>query len=114
MDTTQQTLTVADIAAMADGRVKTTKTAHAFALVAKREGRYEIECGWAVPEADEDDYLSFHYHPFAGDKMQPWVGRRVVTTDPAEALTAYLAAKAAVFGSGPKPEGEIIGSVNRQ
>jgi|SRR6185295_5462241 len=107
-------LTVAAVEAIAEGRVKTAKTKTAFALIAKRAGHYEVECGWVVPEAHDDDYLSSTYHPFAADRMCPWVGRRVVTADPVEARDVYLAYKADVFARRVPARGEIIGSVTRE
>lgn len=106
-------LTIYMIAALAEGRVKSAKTASAFALVARRNGHYCVEHGRAVPEADEDDCLSYTYHPFTGDRMCPWVGVRVVTLDPAEALALYLVAKEAAHCGGPQLVGEAIGSVSR-
>ena len=106
-------LTVAAVAAMEDGRCKAARDRSRFASLARRDGRYVIECGWAVPEADEDDHLSSTYHPFADGRPCPWVGRQVTTADPAEALAVYESYKDDVWARRVPSRGEKIGSVNR-
>lgn len=115
MSKTYKPLTVADIAAIPEGRAKTSCANHCFAMCTKRDGQWVIEAGWTVPEADEDDFMSFNFHPFKDGRPRPWCGKRMSTLDPAEALRLYEAAKEAVYGSrGDILPGEVIGSVVRE
>jgi len=105
-------LTVADIVAIAPGKVKSSATAAKFALIAPRNGGYEIECGWIVPEAFFDDYDSYTYHPFG--RARPWVGRRIFVEDVQAALATYERFKLVVHSAKLDPgDGEWIGSVSR-
>lgn len=102
-------LTVEQVVAIEEGRSKAARTRSFFASLAKRGGQYVVETGWVVPEADEDDAGASVGMPFAEQrKPLPWVGRKVVTGDPAEALAVYLAYKA-----NDHSRGEKIGSVTR-
>lgn len=103
------TLTVEQVQAIAEGRSKAARTRSFFASLAKRGGKYVVETGWVVPEANEDDAGASVGMPFADQRRPlPWVGRQVVTSDPAEALAVYLAYK-----EQDHSRGETIGSVVR-
>jgi hypothetical protein len=102
------------IRSIPEGRSYASRGARTFAHVARRGAHYDVECGWVVPEAYEDDYMSSTYHPFRPAHPQPWVGRSVTTEDPAEAARLFEQFKAAVAKMrGAELHGEIIGSVYR-
>jgi hypothetical protein len=78
------------------------------------EGGYEVECGWTVPEAHDDDYMSFGGpSPFKGGRMAPWVGRRVVVPTTAEAAEIFVRWYATISQRKTVVEGNKIGSVSR-
>jgi hypothetical protein len=57
---------------------------------------YEVECGWNVSEAHDDDYMSFPYSPFKSSTPRPWVGRQIQATTSQEAADIYVAWREAV------------------
>lgn len=102
-------VTVESIKEMAEGRCKASRDHRWFAQLARRGGEFVVETGWIVPEADEDDPGAVNLMPFLNQrKPEAWVGRRVITSDPAEALAVYTAYKENDYSRGEK-----IGSVHR-
>ena len=105
---------VASIIAILEGKGLGSLGNESFYMIHRIDGRYEVECGWAVPEAFDDDFRSHGRHPFKGGRQLPWVGRATVTDCPTEAADVYETYKAAVSkrqGSGLA--GRTIGSVDR-
>lgn len=114
MPKTTPPVTADTIRGIPEGRTWSSRSAQTFVHCARRGGLYAIECGWAVPEAHDDDYMSSTYHPFRPADPQPWVGRSVTTTDPEEAARLFTEFKSAVAAyQGSAIAGEAIGSVFR-
>jgi hypothetical protein len=110
------TITADDVQGIQPGRAKASRTEAAFCSLTNRNGAYVVECGWVVPEADEDDHGSCTYQPFRSPRARPWVGREVSTTDAAEAACLYETYKSAVFAGGASVRdlpGTVTGSVHR-
>ena len=86
---------------------------HLFACVRRRAGVWEVDCGWRVYEAHDDDYMSHTYQPLTGGPA-PWVGRRLVVDTLDEAATAFDEALDAVTARRVTALlGDHIGSVSR-
>jgi hypothetical protein len=77
------------------------------------DGTYSVECGWAVQESFDDDYLSASYHPFKGGRAKPWVGRKMTGLTGEQAAQKFDEWKAAVLARRCPTDGDIIGSVTR-
>lgn len=113
MSTATMGVTAEAIAGLLEGRCKASRTDAVFAQVARQGGAFVISCGWVVPEADEDDYMTFPPGPFQHPRHCPWVGRTITTSDPAEAAELYAAYKDAVYSRQAPARGQKIGSVTR-
>ncbi len=108
--------TLQDIESIKAGKVFSCKTTTDFTLVAIRDGSYEVECGYVVPEGHDDDYMSTTYHPLKGGDPKPWIGRKIKCSDAAEAHKYYEAWKAIIATRKLPPMGGgviKIGSVSR-
>lgn len=96
------------------GRALSSRSPNHYVQCARRDGQYVVECGWAVPEAHDDDPESSTYHPFSDRRTKAWVGRETSTTDPERAAELFLAYQAAVESRrGSALVGHVIGSVTR-
>src|SRR2546429_3992680 len=88
--------TIAEITRYIDG-LKPGKTTSCrteqYFVVARppQEGNaYSVECGWVVPERNDDDYLSFGGNSeFKSRDLRPWVGRRLFAATSSEAAEIF-------------------------
>jgi hypothetical protein len=101
------------IATIPPGKTLAMRTHDTYASVRKTAIGYEVECGWRVNEAHDDDYESYSYHPLKGGQPAPWCGRRYRTDDASAAAMIYDTWKRAVGNRQYPRVGEIIGSVVR-
>jgi len=108
------TKTQSRIENISPGKTFGAATESFFYLVRKGEDGYEIDCGWAVLEKEDDDYLSHTYHPFSPRRLQPWVGRRFQAATATEAAAIYDSAKAEILARRAVKGGVVIGSVVRR
>jgi hypothetical protein len=74
---------------------------------------YQVDCGWGVEEAHDDDYLTATYHPFKDGFKQPWTGCRFNFYTATEAIEKYCAVRDAIKNGRKISGGEVIGSVAR-
>lgn len=98
------------------GKVFSNRLDTTFILVRRGfgvNGGYEIECGWEVEEAHDDDYGSYSYHPFRTTTPRPWVGQKKTVATVAEAAALYDEWKVALNGYARPVGGTVIGSVRR-
>lgn len=99
---------------LAAGRSCGSRDNRAFVeIVREADGSLAVDCGWVVPEGDEDDYRSFNRHPFKDGRQRPWVGRRSLVSSASEALELYELRRTQVWGGTTPADGEPIGSVVR-
>lgn len=109
-------VTTARIDALQPGHSCGYRDNSAFAQVNRSEdgSTLTVDCGWVVPEADEDDYSSSSYHPFRDGRPRPWCGRRRSAASAEDALAVLHEFRTVVWGTDPtRATGERIGSVHR-
>ncbi len=101
------------IAGIPRGKTFSNRADDTFIHVRRTAVGFELECGWTVPEAHDDDADSYTYHPFRTNTPRPWVGRKTQTQTSEQAAEVYERWLTHLRQRTAPIDGQVIGSVNR-
>ena len=76
---------------MPQGKNWAARSERYYVAIRRVGAGWEVETGWAVPEGEQDDYMTFTYNPFRkGTSLQPWVGYCELTATAEEAAAMFV------------------------